>query len=181
MKAQHFSRVLLVGFMGAGKTRVGRELARRLGWRFFDFDDVIEAEFGLPIYKIFADHGERRFREVEKRVAERLLAEREVVLASGGGWAVGVGHLEGVAEETATIWLQVSAEEAVRRTATCLKRRPLLPRDTSVDVVRALLEERTPFYAAAEHRVDTERLSVEDVSAWILDILASNDLETKAE
>lgn len=181
MKPPRFSRVLLVGFMGAGKTRVGQELARRLGWRFFDFDDAIEAEFGLPIYEIFADHGERRFREVEKSVAERLLGERGVVLASGGGWAVGVGHLEGVAEETATIWLQVSAKEAVRRTATCSKRRPLLPRGTSADVVRALLEERTPFYAAAEYRVDTERLSIEDVSAWIFDILARNDLEKEAE
>jgi len=178
---RRFSRVLLVGFMGAGKTRVGRELAQRLGWRFMDFDDVVEAEFGLSIPDIFTEYGERRFREVERCVAGRLLGEDRVVLASGGGWAAQPGHLDAVPAGTTTVWLEVSAQEAVRRASVEPNRRPLLGGSDAADTARSLLEARAPFYAAANYRVDTERSTVEDVSARIFGILAGNDIDKEAE
>jgi shikimate kinase len=176
-----FSRVLLVGFMGAGKTSVGRAVANGLRWRFEDFDDVIEAELGLPITEIFAQQGEPRFREVEERVAQRLLSQDEVVLGSGGGWAARRGRLGSVPEGTETVWLQVSAKEAVRRTSGQSGRRPLLAGDDVLDEARSLLEKRAPFYAAARWRVDTEGSTVEDVSALILGMLIGNDIENDAE
>lgn len=165
-------RVLLVGFMGSGKTSVGRRLGERLGWRFVDFDEAIEAEAGERVAEIFARRGEPWFRGLEARVAVRLLAERRVVLGSGGGWAAAPGRLAGVPAGTATFWLRVSPEEAVRRAGSRPRTRPLLDRPDPLETARTLLEERAPRYAEARWTVDTDRSSVEDVTAGILEILA---------
>jgi len=165
-------RVLLVGFMGSGKTSVGRKLAERLGWRFVDFDEEVEAEAGATIAEIFADRGETWFRELEARVAERWLDERRVVLGSGGGWAAAPGRLAGVPGGTATFWLRVSPAEAVRRARGQPGARPLLDGGDPLAAARELVERRTPRYAEARWTVDTEGSSVEDVTAGILDILA---------
>ena len=173
MTPQALERVLLVGFMGSGKTSVGRRLAQRLGWRFLDFDDEIEAETGEEVRDIFARRGEPSFRAVEARVAERLLAERAVVLGSGGGWAAAApGRLAGVPAGTATFWLRVSPEEAVRRAGSQPGTRPLLDRPDALAAARGLLEERAPRYGEAHWTVDTDHSSVEDVTAGILEILA---------
>ena len=165
-------RVLLIGFMGSGKTSVGREVAARLGWRFADFDEAIEAEEGSSVAEIFARRGEPYFRDLEDRVAQRLLAQERVVLASGGGWAAAPGRLAGVPAGTATIWLQVSAEEAVRRASKAAGTRPLLARPDALEEARRLMNRRASFYEEAHWTVDTERSSVEDVTARILGILA---------
>ena len=78
-------RIVLTGFMGSGKTTVGPLVAARLGWRFIDLDDVIEAEAGVPIAEIFVQHGEPRFREQERDTIARLAAQDNLVLALGGG------------------------------------------------------------------------------------------------
>jgi shikimate kinase len=166
-------RVLLVGFMGSGKTSVGRLLAERLGWAFVDFDDEIEAEAGQSVAEIFAGQGERRFRSLEAGVAARLLARRDVVLGSGGGWAAAApGRLAGVPGGTATFWLRVTPEEAVRRAGKEPGTRPLLGGPDPRAAARRLLEKRAPRYGEARWTVDTERSSVEDVTAGILEILA---------
>ena len=173
MTFRALERVLLVGFMGSGKTSVGRQLAERLGWRFVDFDDEIEAEVGETVAEIFRRRGERWFRGVEARVAERLLGERNVVLGSGGGWAAAApGRLSGVPEGTATFWLRVSPEEALRRAGRRPGTRPLLDRPDPLEAARGLLVERAPRYGEARWTVDTEGSSVEDVTAGILEILA---------
>jgi shikimate kinase len=173
-------RVLLIGFMGSGKTSVGRRVARALGWRFLDFDDAIEAEAGATVAEIFASHGEPAFREIEDRVARRLLEERGVVLASGGGWAAAPGRVSGVPAGTATFWLRVSPETAVRRAGTA-RTRPLLARPDALQEAERLLERRHPYYGQARWTVDTERSSVEDVAARILAILAREYPEIRAE
>jgi len=166
-------RVLLVGFMGSGKTSVGRLLAERLGWRFVDFDDVVESEAGARIAEIFRAAGESGFRALEAEVAERLLSGRHVVLGSGGGWAAAAaGRLDEVPSGTATFWLRVSAEEAVRRAVGQPGQRPLLDRPDPLEAARRLIEERAPRYGEARWTVDTDGSSVEDVTAGILAILA---------
>jgi len=165
-------RVLLVGFMGSGKTSVGMVLAERLGWRFVDFDHVIEAETGLSVADIFRQRGEAEFRGLEERVALRLLAERQVVLASGGGWAAAPGRLAQVPPGTATFWLQVSAPEAIKRAGVAAGTRPLLARPDAREEAARLIAARAPYYKDAMWAVDTERSTVEDVSARVLGILA---------
>jgi shikimate kinase len=148
-------RVLLVGFMGSGKTLVGQMLAQRLGWSFRDFDQEVRARVGLPIPDIFRQHGEGFFRQVEERIGSELLLEREVVLASGGGWPAALGRMEELEPGTLSIWLQVTPEEAVRRILQEGPTRPLLAVPDPVAKARELLREREPFYAKARLRLDS--------------------------
>lgn len=165
-------RLVLVGFMAAGKSTVGRRLAESLGWAFHDLDEVVESVEGRSVAAIFAESGESYFREVESRVTHEFLARDGVVLATGGGWAAAApGRVEGVPEGTVTVWLRVSAAEAVRR-ATGEGERPLLDRAESTADAAALLRQRVSRYAAADFDVDTEGRTAEDVSAQIMARLA---------
>ena len=166
-----FRRVLLVGFMGSGKSSVGRAVARALGWRFVDFDDAVTAEEGRSVAEIFSELGEQHFRAAELRVGRRLLAEDHMVLASGGGWAAAPGRLDEVPDGTETIWLRVSAAEAVRRVSSEPGRRPLLAAENADEKAVRLLAEREPRYARAASVVDTDGRSVEDVTAGVLELL----------
>lgn len=171
MTADRLERVLLVGFMGSGKSSVGRTLADRLAWRFIDFDEEIVREAGASIPALFEERGEPYFRALEARVAERLLAERAVVLGSGGGWSAQPGRLSTLPSGTESFWLQVSAPTAIQRTSGDPGARPLLDRPDALREASRLLAERDPFYRQANWTVDTEHSSVEDVSARILEIL----------
>lgn len=149
-------RVLLVGFMGSGKTTVGRILAKRLGWAFVDFDERIEDRLGISVERIFLERGEDEFRRVEADVGRELLESEDVVLASGGGWPVGPGRLEDLPAGTLSVWLRVSAEEALRRVDRADAVRPLLERPDALAEARRLLEEREPYYRRAGLALDTE-------------------------
>lgn len=151
-----YRRVLLVGFMGSGKTTVGRKLARILGWEFVDFDDVVEARSGHTISEIFRRDGEQRFRELEAVVASELLRRRRVVLASGGGWPATRGRMEALDEDTLSVWLRVSPEEAVRRVRAEGPGRPLLDGERPLERAAELLERRREHYALARLALDTE-------------------------
>ena len=164
--------------MGSGKSTVGRALAGALGWRFRDFDEAIVRETGSSVADIFRSRGERYFREVEARVAARLLQERRVVLAAGGGWAAVPGRLDACPPGTETLWLRVSIDEALARVAAEPGRRPLLAgADPREDAAR-LLAEREPFYRRARLAVDTDGRSIEHVTAGILRVLARKYPET---
>ena len=151
-----YRRVLLVGFMGSGKTAVGEALAARLGWRFVDFDREIEAECGKDIPAIFRDHGESYFRDVESAVAERCLGLERVVLASGGGWPTRAGRMRCLPPGTLSVWLKVSAREAVSRVERDGPTRPLLERQDPLARMQELLEAREEWYALADVTVSTD-------------------------
>ena len=161
-------RILLVGFMGSGKSSVGRLLAEALGWEFADFDAEVERAEDRFVAAIFAESGEPAFRAAEASAGERLLARDRVVLASGGGWAGAPGRLRALPAGTLTVWLKVGPDEAVRRAAPRAGVRPLLAGADPVGAARELLRARTPFYADADLEVDTEGRTVEDVAAEIL-------------
>ncbi|HVY39059.1 MAG TPA: shikimate kinase [Polyangia bacterium] len=163
--------IFLVGFMGSGKTTVGRLLAARLGWAFADLDDRIVAAAGMLIPEIFAREGEPAFRRREADALRAAAAERRVVLATGGGAAcrdenltlmLGAGHV---------VALAVSAAEAVRR-AGRTSGRPLL--DGAADpgaAAAALLAAREPFYAQAHLRVETDGRApaqvADEIAVWL--------------
>lgn len=167
-------RIVLVGFMGSGKSSVGRVLARRLGWDFLDVDAQVEEAEGRSVAAVFAESGEAHFRAAEARAAEQALAREQVVLAPGGGWAAKPGRLRSLPDGTTSVWLRVSAEEAVRRSALRPGSRPLLAGSDPLGKARELLGRREPMYALSDLEVDTEGRTVEDVAARILDLLGPN-------
>ena len=165
-------RVLLVGFMGAGKSSVGRLVAEGLGWDFVDLDTEIERRAEMTIPEIFGSLGESYFRTIESEAAADVLSRTGVVVAPGGGWAASPGRLESLPPGTRSVWLSVSAEEAVRRASSQPGQRPLLTGTDVLGAARRLITERAPYYRLADVEVDTDGLSVEDVSARILDIVS---------
>ncbi|HEU4561968.1 MAG TPA: shikimate kinase [Longimicrobium sp.] len=160
-------RVVLLGFMAAGKTAVGAELARRLGWRQVDLDAWIEAREGKRVARIFAEDGEARFRALEAEATREVAGMTGVVLSPGGGWITRPENLEALGAGTLSVWLQVSPEEAVRRAGEAPGERPLLAGPDPLAAARRLLGERTPLYARAALRVDTEGRPPEAVAAII--------------
>ncbi len=161
-------RILLVGFMGSGKTVVGRELARLLGWSFLDFDEEIAHRVGLSIPEVFRQHGEPFFREVEAEVGRELLARERVVLASGGGWPAAPGRMETLGKDTLSVWLVVSPGEAVRRSRRQGGGRPLLEGPGVLAEARRLLEEREPAYRLAELHLPTEGAAPDEIAREIV-------------
>ncbi len=166
-----FHRVILVGFMGSGKTRVGQALARRLGWSFRDFDQEVRARVGLPIPEIFRQHGEEFFRAAEAEVGAVLLREKNVVLATGGGWPVAVGRLEALGTATLSVWLRVSPEVALSRASKEGPTRPLLAVPDPLSTARSLLERREPFYAMAQVVLDSDHMDPERLAQEIQDLM----------
>jgi len=153
--------VVLVGFMGSGKTSVGSRLAERLGWSFVDVDDEVEARTGSSIDALFRDVGEAGFREVEARVTAELLEARACVVATGGGWpAAGGGRLEALPDDVLTVWLRVDPDVAVERVA-ATRHRPLLNVEDPLARARELLGRREAAYRRARVHLDTNEATPE--------------------
>ena len=161
-------RILLIGFMASGKTTVGRAVARRLGWEVLDFDAEIERRVGMSVAQVFSERGEAAFREYEARVGDELLGRSRVVLASGGGWPVAAGRMEGLDAETLSVWLQIDVATALERAARDGDTRPLLRGPDPETAVRALLAEREPFYARARLHLDASSAAAESLARAIV-------------
>ena len=174
-------RILLVGFMGAGKSSVGPRLAEALGWRFVDVDDRIEEMEDATVSEIFQRRGETYFRAVESAVVSEILGKDRVVIATGGGWAAQRGRLAALPSGSVSIWLQVSAAEAIDRVKDQPGRRPLLDAEDPLDEARKLLAVRSMEYAEADAEVDTDGRTLDDVTARVLEILSRSPWNLTAE
>lgn len=169
------ARVVLLGFMAAGKTTVGRRLAERLGWDFVDFDREVERRSGRTIGTIFRESGEDTFREREGRLTDEYADSRCMVLAPGGGWITTPGAVESLGAETLCVWLRISAKEAVRRAAADAAEpgsvvRPLLAGEDPLRDAERILEERAPLYRrVADLRLDVGGREIDDIVAEIVD------------
>lgn len=168
------TRIILIGFMAAGKTTVGRILAEWLGWSFIDFDEEIERRTGLTIPEIFELHGAPGFRELERELTLELATHERVVLSPGGGWVTQPDLLELFGPETLVVWLRISPEAAVARAMRTLTHRPLLAdAPDPVERARHLIQEREPLYALADVALDVEGREAEDVAAEIIALTGS--------
>jgi len=172
-------QVVLVGFMGAGKTSVGEALACRLAWDFVDLDAEIVRRSGRSIDAWFMESGEQAFRVAEAEIGNDVLREQDVVVASGGGWAVEAGRLAGLSGDTVSVWLDVDASEALRRVEDDVSLRPLLSGEGALRKAHEMLNQRRSAYGLAEVRVDTNGQSVEDVTSRVLAILETREREQK--
>jgi len=156
--------VYLVGFMGAGKTSVGRRVAELLGRDFVDLDARIEASAGAPIQEIFRTRGEPEFRRLERAELESASALDNAVVALGGGAFCSPENAALVRATGASVYLEASADVLFERCAPDGSR----PLFSTRDAMEALLERRRPLYANADLRVDTSRLSVEEAARAVV-------------
>lgn len=160
--------IFLVGPMGSGKSTVGRALARRINFRFFDSDRVIEEKCGVDIPTIFEYEGEQGFRDREERTIDTLSNIPGIVLATGGGAVLREGNRDRLKARGCVILLQVDIKEQLRRVAFDANR-PLLQTDDPESRLRALMQEREPIYNAIAHiKVTTDSRRMQSVVARIL-------------
>jgi len=161
--------VILTGFMGTGKSTVGRLLARRLGFGFLDLDELIEKEAGMAVKDIFSSHGEARFRELESKAIERLASGvlgTELVVSTGGGAVVSAKNRSLLRSFGALVCLKAADEEILKRVGN-RPERPLLYGPGREDKLRVLLAERQEAYTDCDLEVDTTRLKPEEVAGLI--------------
>ncbi len=144
--------IVLVGLPGAGKTTVGRRLAKRLGVPFADADAEIEAAAGLGVREIFDRFGEAHFRDGERRVIARLIGDGPRVIATGGGAFLDGKTRALVLERCIAVWLDGDLATLAER-ANRSGRRPLVDRDDPVRSLQALADVRNPLYAEAHLKV----------------------------
>lgn len=160
--------VILTGFMGSGKSSVGKVLAEFLSCRFIDLDAEIVEEAGLSINEIFARDGEDAFRLLESARLERILSAGDLcVIATGGGVVISQQNRELMRKSGVTVNLKVTLEQVLDRLQGC-NDRPLFAGEKAPDLVRALMDGREHYYADADIRIDTGGKSVEDVAIEIL-------------
>ena len=146
--------IVLVGMMGAGKTAVGKKLAKRLDIPFLDADHEIEAAADATVSEIFARHGEAAFRDGERRVIARLLEGPRAVIATGGGAFMNAETRAQVKAQGVSVWLRAGLETLVKRTAR-RDTRPLLRDGNPREILERLMAERHPVYAEADIVIDT--------------------------
>ena len=158
--------VVLVGFMGAGKSTVGRLLARRLGLCFVETDDMIVAEEGASIPEIFARDGEARFRDLEAEVLDLLGDKGGHVISTGGGFPCGKGVMDRLRALGTVVWLVADFDAAYDR-ATRLGGRPMLAA-RSREESRRLFEARKAYYGQAHVAIDSTHLGVDQVASRIV-------------
>lgn len=167
---RNFKNIFLVGFMGAGKTTVGRVLADRLGYRYCDADKTVEMQSGKTITEIFAEHGEEHFRDLESSTLESLSRKEKQIIATGGGVMMRDYNRDVMKRAGVTVYLRAPVDVIWQRVKHS-RSRPLLQVNDPLGTIRELLEKRTPYYEMADIIVDTEKLSVEDVADEIIEKL----------
>ncbi|MHA1146318.1 MAG: shikimate kinase [Candidatus Helarchaeota archaeon] len=163
------TNIALIGFMGTGKTHIGKLLAEKLKKKFIETDKIIEELAGKTIPAIFAEDGEIRFREYEIEACKSVAKQKNVVIACGGGVVLNKINIDYLKQDGVVFCLEATPHTILERTMKDGKEsRPLLNNPDPEKSIRDLLEFRAPFYsAAADYKVDTNRSSEEIISEII--------------
>jgi shikimate kinase len=160
--------LILVGFMGSGKSSVGREIARRCALRFLDTDSMIRQRYGKSITEIFAVDGESMFREEEHHVLLRLRGAQKMVLATGGGIVLQARNRSLLRSLGAVVWL-TAEEEVIWERISRRQNRPLLQTDDPRSTIRHLMATRYPLYQeTADVTIETSELTHQEVATRVL-------------
>lgn len=154
--------IYLVGFMGTGKSSVGRFLAERLNRKFVDLDDLIETKENRKISDIFAKDSEVYFRKVEKQSLIEVSEKKEVIVACGGGIVIDPDNIR-IMKQTGKIICLIAKPEVILKRTKKYSHRPLLNVDDPKQQIELLLAKRAPFYALADITIDTSEIGIEGV------------------
>lgn len=174
-KRKPAGNIVLTGFMGTGKTEVGRILADRLGFCLIDVDAEIVKSRGMAVADIFRLSGEESFRDAESHVIREVAARRNAVISTGGGAVLRPENVDALRSSGIIVCLTASPETIYERTSRTTDR-PLLQVDDPLRRIRQLLEQRRPFYETADIVIDTENKTPADVAEEILhrmDVMSS--------
>ena len=170
------SNIALIGFMGTGKTAVGRVLAGRLGKRFIETDALIEERAGMPISEVFRKSGEIAFRELEIAVIKDVAGEKNAVIACGGGVVLNKINIDRLKENAVVVYLTAAPSAVLRRVSAQPGQRPLLNVEDPLAAIRDLQKSRRQLYErAADITVNTSRLAAEGVAEKIIEKLKEHE------
>jgi shikimate kinase len=169
------SNIYIVGFMGTGKTVVGKEVARQLNLRFVELDSIIAQIEKKAISRIFAEDGEPAFRKIEKQALKEISAGKDSVISCGGGIVLDKENIRIMKETGAMVCLSARPEVIIARTRR-YKHRPLLNVENPEKRIKELLEFRAPFYAQSDQTVDTSDLSVAQVVKRVMEYVRAKEV-----
>lgn len=159
--------IVLVGFMGTGKSAVGKMLAEKLGREFLETDEIIEEREGVSIKEIFEKQGEGYFRRLEKSVVKEASEKRDVIISAGGGAIVDGENFKNLKNGGVIICLEAGPDVILQRTKG-LSTRPLLNVPDPKAKIEELLKKREPYYRKSDFRINTDNLTVKQVVEKII-------------
>jgi shikimate kinase len=160
--------IILTGFMGTGKTAVGRRLAMLLNMELIDVDTEIEKSQQMTINEIFRQFGEPRFREIETEMIQKLSERRDVIISTGGGAVLKQKNMDALRKQGIIICLMASPQTILKRTSHN-SNRPLLKVEDPFEKIKELLNFRKPFYEKADILIDTEDKTPLQIAEEIID------------
>jgi shikimate kinase len=166
IKMDKYKNIVLFGFMGTGKTCIGKSVAEKLGLKFVDMDDVVVERAGKSIPEIFAEDGEAHFRTIERQIVKDLAGEGGYVIATGGGVIKNPENVRDYSRSGLVICLSASPEVIFSRVEHDTGR-PLLNTDDKLATIRSLLAERQHLYDTIPNSIDTSDMSADEVAARI--------------
>ena len=162
--------IYLVGFMGTGKTTVGKILAARLKRQFIEMDEVIEKEEARPITEIFATKGEPYFRKLESNLLKKISTETDLVVSCGGGLICNKENLK-LLKQTGTVFNLTASPETIYERTKKYNHRPLLNVENPTEKIGELIKIRNQYYNKAHHTVGTTGINPDEVADKIIDEL----------
>ncbi len=160
--------IVLIGFMGTGKTTIGNRLADKLKRTFVDMDREIETLTGMSIPDIFKTYGEIRFRSEEALMAGKLGSKSDLVISTGGGTVLLAENVSALKENGVLVCLDAQPADIYARVSRKKGSRPLLKKDISITDIEEFLKQREPFYACADIRVSTSNKNMAEVADEIM-------------
>ena len=159
--------IILVGFMGTGKSSTGRAVAARLGRAFLDMDSMIEEQQGKPIPQIFADHGEPYFRALERKLVQELALRSNLVIAPGGGIVLNPDNIADFSRTGFVVCLHATPQMILSRVGADTNR-PLLQGGDKLQKITDLLAKRQPQYDAIPRRIETDGFTPAEVAEKVI-------------
>ncbi|MDR0699301.1 MAG: shikimate kinase [Tannerella sp.] len=181
------TRIFLVGYMGAGKTTIGKVLSRRMNFSYIDTDHYIERRYRKKVSDIFAAEGEMYFREMEHRILCEISEFENIVISTGGGLPCFNGNMEIMNNTGTTIYIDISVEELAARLRASKTVRPVLQNRSGnelIDFIRENLDKRRPFYEQAGIRFNADPMYTRcdaEVLAEKLEVLIYDQKKTKID